>query len=386
VTATRRIALDLAAAAYLALLGYVLLLTSGVLAVEDVAATLGAAAPSLIKVLGVVAAAFAVWLLAHMLDNRRWAWVAATVVGGVVTLPIYHFAVARKGGAARWRTAIAILLVAVAFGFGSAFFAGARLEAPAPRAVPDTALSMPHENVTFPSESGSTIHGWFVPGAAGRGVVVLMHGIRDSRLANVVRAEFLHRAGYSVLLFDFQAHGESPGRHITFGYLEARDAAAAVAYARSRRPGEPVSAIGISQGGAAALLGREPLPVRALVLEAVYPRIEHAVTNRLEVRVGPLAHALAPMLWVQMKLRLGIGVEDLAPQARIRDVVAPVFVIGGAEDRYTPVADTQALFDAAPEPKSLWIIPGAAHVDFSRFAPAEYEQRVLAFLGSNSAP
>jgi hypothetical protein len=31
------------------------------------------------------------------------------------------------------------------------------------------------------------------------------------------------------LLFDFQAHGESIGCHITFGYLEGRDAAAAVA-------------------------------------------------------------------------------------------------------------------------------------------------------------
>jgi hypothetical protein len=35
---------------------------------------------------------------------------------------------------------------------------------------------------------------------------------------------------------------------------------------------------------------------------------------------------------------------------------------------------------AAPEPKTLWVGPGAAHVDFHRFAAAEYEHRVLEFL------
>jgi len=53
------------------------------------------------------------------------------------------------------------------------------------------------------------------------GTIVLMHGVRANRLSMVRRAEMLHRAGYSVLLFDFQAHGESPGSHITMGYLES---------------------------------------------------------------------------------------------------------------------------------------------------------------------
>ena len=46
----------------------------------------------------------------------------------------------------------------------------------------------------------------------------------------------LHQKGFSVLLFDFQSHGESPGRGIMFGWLEALDAAAAVAFVRTRLP------------------------------------------------------------------------------------------------------------------------------------------------------
>ena len=279
-----------------------------------------------------------------------------------------------------WVTLFVAANVAAAAGM-SAYMAGTRLLSAAPASIPDSALAVPHENVTFQSNSGSLIHGWFVPGTPGRGVVVLLHGIKGNRLDMVRRAEFLNRAGYSVLLFDFQAHGESPGRAVTLGHLESRDAAAAVAYVQGRRPGEPVSIIGVSLGGAAALVGPAPLPLRALVLEAVYPRIQEAVKNRIRVRVGPLADVIAPLMFVQFKPRAGMTVEDLAPIDRIRTVTTPVFVITGSEDRHTTLRDSEAMFEAAAGPKEMWVIPGAVHQDFAKFSPREYEERILAFLG-----
>ena len=60
-----------------------------------------------------------------------------------------------------------------------------------------------------------------------------MHGVRSNRLQMLDRARFLNKFGYSVLLFDFQAHGESIGDHITFGYLESLDANAGYSYLES---------------------------------------------------------------------------------------------------------------------------------------------------------
>ena len=60
-----------------------------------------------------------------------------------------------------------------------------------------------------------------------------MHGVRANRLVMLARARFLHKAGYAVLLFDFQAHGESSGKRITFGHLEGLDASAAVTFLHS---------------------------------------------------------------------------------------------------------------------------------------------------------
>ena len=74
------------------------------------------------------------------------------------------------------------------------------------------------ESVTFPSQSGSVIHGWFSRAPAAAGAVLLLPGIHANRRSLVARAEFLRQAGYSTLLIDFQATGESEGDRITFGW------------------------------------------------------------------------------------------------------------------------------------------------------------------------
>jgi len=261
-----------------------------------------------------------------------------------------------------------------------AWLAGSELIAPAPARIPDNALSIVHEAVSFPSRSGSSIHGWYVPATKQVGAVVLMHGVRANRLEMVGRANFLHEAGYSVLLFDFQAHGESPGEHITFGHSEALDAAAAVSFVRQRSASQFVGVIGVSLGGAAAVLGTDALPVQAVILEAVYPSIDVATENRLEIRLGPMGRLLSPLLVRQLSWRLGINQSDLEPETGVRRLSAPILIIAGGADRHTTLGDSQRLYAAAPDPKSLWIIPGAAHVDFEAYSHHEYQEHVLAFL------
>jgi len=196
----------------------------------------------------------------------------------------------------------------------------------------------------------------------------------------VDRALVLHAAGYSTLLIDFQATGESPGDAITFGWRERLDVIAAVQTLRRMLPGEPIGIIGTSLGGAATLLAAPALYFQAVVLEAVYPSIEVAVENRLRMRFGTLGATLSPLLIVQLRPRLGVSPSDLKPIDRIGRLRCPIFIIGGIVDQHTTVADTQRLYAAAREPKELWLIPDAAHVDYLRTSGAEYQRRVLAFF------
>ena len=237
------------------------------------------------------------------------------------------------------------------------------------------------EPVAFPSTSGAVVQGWLIPAPNSRGVVILMHGVRTDRRTVLNRVGFLHLAGYSLLLFDFQAHGETTGRHITFGYLESRDASASVDFVRHTFPGQKIAVLGVSLGGVAALLAQPPLPVDAMIVESTYPTIEQAIEDRLMVWLGPWGKFGAPLLTWQLKPRLGIGVDDLYPIRGAARTSVPKFIMAGDADRNTMLPESRALFEAAAGPKQLWIVPGAGHVDLHEFDPESYERQVLGFLG-----
>jgi fermentation-respiration switch protein FrsA (DUF1100 family) len=265
-------------------------------------------------------------------------------------------------------------------GFMGVWRAGGSLSNPAPAIVGALPPDLTGRNVEFASESGSIIHGWFLPGRPGAGAVLLTHGVRSNRLAMLGRARFLSRTGFAVLLFDFQAHGESPGSHITFGYLESRDAQAAVRFLRANAPGEKIGVIGVSLGGAAALLASPALEADALVLEMVYPTIDQAVQDRLKLRLGSWAGILSPLLTWQLKPRLGVRPEALRPIDQVAKIDRPKLFIVGDLDQHTTIAESREMFDRASPPKELWIVAGAAHVDLHQFSQTEYEHRVGTFL------
>lgn len=277
------------------------------------------------------------------------------------------------------RLILAVGLPVVA-GFAVVLWVGGALTAPHPRNIGPPPRDIPTENVSFYGLQGNRLEGWLLAGQPGKGVIVLLHGVRADRRSMLGRARFLHGAGYSVFLFDFQGHGESPGTEITFGYRESGDAAAAVQYVRRRFPGERVGVIGVSLGGAASLVGDAVLDVDALVLEAVYSTLERAVENRMAIALGDFGRFLAPLLLWQVKPRLGFDPGKLSPFDRISRIKSPVLIIAGARDARTTLAESHALFRSAPEPKALWIIEQARHQDFHRVVTEQYERRVLAFL------
>jgi uncharacterized protein len=229
--------------------------------------------------------------------------------------------------------------------------------------------------IHFASESGAEIHGWWWDVPDAKGIVLLLPGVRANRRSMVDRATFLHTAGYTTLLIDFQGIGESRGKAITFGELERYDVLAAVAFARTQAPHRKLAIIGSSLGGAATLLATPPLAVDAMVLEAVYPSIDRAVENRLAIRMGrTLAKIGSPLLLAQ------VDEDALRPIDHIANVRCPLLIIAGANDEHTTAADTRALFAAARAPKELWLVPGKKHVDLHRAMTREYEVRVLRFL------
>jgi len=254
------------------------------------------------------------------------------------------------------------------------------LSRPASRFVGDAPPNLQANSVTLTTATNGRVTGWFVQGTPGMGAVLLLHGVRGDRRNMLERARLLKAANYSLMLIDLPAHGESTGARITFGWREADGVKTAFDYIRQKLPHERIGVIGVSLGAASLVLARIKPPPSAVVLESMYATIAEAVQNRLVMRLGRIGENIAPLLLQQFSFRLGITAEQLRPIAELSAIGAPVLVASGTADRHTTLEETRRIFAAATDPRELWTVEGAAHVDLQRYAPKAYEARVLPFL------
>jgi pimeloyl-ACP methyl ester carboxylesterase len=171
-----------------------------------------------------------------------------------------------------------------------------------------------------------------------------------------------------VITFDCRGHGRSGGLS-TLGDKEVYDVDVAVRYARElgyRR----VVTVGFSMGGSvvlrhAALLGG----VDAVVSVSGPGRWFYRGTVAMR-RVHLAAERRLGRMFTKYALNTRISPEgwptpDPMPpaEAASRIAPAPVLIVHGDQDIYFPPDHAQQLYDAAREPKELWLITGFGHAE-----------------------
>jgi hypothetical protein len=85
-------------------------------------------------------------------------------------------------------------------------------------------LGATEEDFVVRAPDGIVLRGWKVrPRPANGDWILLFHGRSDNRMGMLGQAELLLRHGYSVVMMDSRAHGESGGAMATYGWLERLD-------------------------------------------------------------------------------------------------------------------------------------------------------------------
>ena len=232
---------------------------------------------------------------------------------------------------------------------------------PAPAAVGLAAA----EAVGFRTEDGLDLEAWFVPArepAADR-TIVMFNGNAGNRAHRAPLAALFAEYGWATLLVDYRGYGGNPGLPSERGLQ--RDARAAIGYLASRGDVNLARVVyfGESLGAAVAIELATEFPPAALILRSPFASL--AATG----------HHHYPFLPVRLLLR------DRYPSIdRIAAIDGPKLFIAGDQDRIVPLDDTQALFDAAGEPKRLVVIPGADHNDEALFSGPALLGAVREFL------
>ena len=279
-----------------------------------------------------------------------------------------------KGASWRRRIALAALLVALFYTLASWLLS---LAFTARRNRPDPSEPRATVSEVWLRGEAMPLSAWVVePRGSASGIVLLFHGLADSRSA--ARLDLLADEGFGVLAINFRAHGTSEGSLTSFGHEEREDVRRAHAFASHRWPGQRLAAWGFSMGAAALCLADE-LRWDAVVLEAAYTNLGQAFQRRLDQRVPRLLHPLAfGPRWISAR-RLGIRPEEVNPLASIVELDAgSLLIVRGAEDERVLAEDLEAFGRARPDATTL-TIPGIGHRDPTQVGPdaARYRRRIL---------
>ena len=251
------------------------------------------------------------------------------------------------------------------------------------------------EEVAFASLEGTMLSGWFLParnqanGESARGVVILCHGMMANRSEALPWAERLWREGFSVLLFDFRAMGNSDGDLCTAGYYETQDLRGAVKYLESRpeMAEVPMGVFGFSMGGATAILAAaDEERIQAVATHGAFATLNGAIAQRCRRHFGPLAPIVSwgarhlATRWFPVSPALVSPVNVVS-----RLTPRPLLLLHGSRDKVVNLADAHALHAAAGHPKVLQVLPRSGHRRIHHSLRDEARQSVVQFFCENLA-
>jgi alpha-beta hydrolase superfamily lysophospholipase len=222
-----------------------------------------------------------------------------------------------------------------------------------------------------------------------------LHGYRGDRSEVLGISSYLWRRGFGVVVPDFRGRGSSQPGPISMGAWEVHDLAAVLEWIAETHPGVPVGIVGYSMGASVALMeaGRHA-NVKAIVADCAYATqagvLSYGVQRLTRLRGDFILPAAA--LFHRGYGRPGFGrVEPIAHAASWRGKA--LFFIGAEADQTVSPDDSWKLFEAASEPKALWMAKGASHCgayfqDRPRYCRlvAQFFEHFLRERGPNAEP
>lgn len=246
------------------------------------------------------------------------------------------------------------------------------------------------EDFSVRAPDGVELRGWKIrPRSPNGDWLLLFHGVSDNRTGDLGHAELLLRHGYSVVMMDSRAHGESGGDMATYGWKERYDTVAIADALYSQEKVRHLGALGVSMGAAIALQSAAIEPrIQAVIAEDPFADLREVSYDYAGLHFSPLLGKtlFRPATIFAMKGMASAGgfqSDDVSPAKAVAARAFPVLLICGTHDHTIPCRHAQRIYKAARGPRELWIVNGAAHASALGRAPAEYETRVVQFLTEN---
>jgi uncharacterized protein len=244
-------------------------------------------------------------------------------------------------------------------------------------------FDMPAEVITFPPEEGNyLVSGWFIPAEGATTTILVCPGYRTRKSDLLGICFHLWKAGHNVLIFDFYGHGEPSKTNVTLGYREMNDFNGAIAYAKRRAPQTRLGVIGYSMGASVAIMCSARCPdIEAIIADSGFATHWSVVDyNVRRARVWPST----PFVWTADHMMGWLGgyrFSQVNPLREIGNIAPrPILIIHGGKDTVVNPHDATLLYEAAHEPKELWMLSDIDHCGVYFVDRVAYTGKTLNFL------
>lgn len=229
------------------------------------------------------------------------------------------------------------------------------------------------KDVELMTEDNVKLSAWYTPPKNGA-VILVAHGYGDKRPEDFYALFASH--GYGVIAWDFRAHGKSEGEFSSLGYYEMLDAKAALDFVLAQPGVEHVGAWGGSMGAVTMIRATAHYPeIEALVADSPFATLQDEMDLRVPL---PIMRSLIRFF---AERKSGVTLDRVSPVDDIARIgPRPVFIIQGMADGMVPLDSAQRLYEAAGEPRQLWVEKDVPHLNMYAYYKTRYTKRVIRFF------
>ncbi|MBQ4118825.1 MAG: alpha/beta hydrolase [Clostridia bacterium] len=242
------------------------------------------------------------------------------------------------------------------------------------------------EDVYIENSDGIKLHAYLIENNSeynNGNFMMVFHGYKSCASDMAFYAEQFYDMGYSVLLPDARAHGQSEGRYIGMGWPERKDNLLWINEIIKLNSKAKIGLFGVSMGGATVInLAGEALPEQVVLAiedcgySSVYEQFSVQMKSIFNLPAFPLLDIASLVAYAKS----GVNLLEADCTKQAAKIKVPTLFIHGSEDKFVPYEMLDKLYNAANCKKEKLVIEGAGHAGSSSRNPQLYWTTVVRFI------
>ncbi len=221
------------------------------------------------------------------------------------------------------------------------------------------------------SDDGLRLHATYFPGIDGGNpdkAVICFHGYTSEAMSDYSSiSNYYLKKGYSMLLVDARAHGQSEGKFIGFGCKDRYDALKWIDWMiKKAGNGIRIVLMGNSMGGATVLMASGlnlPEQVKGIVSDCAFTSPKAVFTHVLHSMYHLPAFPMIQIADFVNRKMAGYGLDECNAAKEVQKAKLPILFIHGDKDTFVPCSMCDELYASCASQKTKLIVKGAGHCE-----------------------